>query len=181
MGPITYSLCHKPVVGILMFLSTLCTFPPPVPEKEVSLYKPGVVLNKTFDAPVDKSYPLVLVFTFPTTEDRLKDKFVGSNYTEDCKRGTPYEEIPENRRAQLGTPLPLKVKVTDASGAQTVFDKTVESLCVVYHGTNDKGRVVCYIELKRGKYRLEVTNLVSQPKLAGVKVAITLVGGFGKR
>ena len=183
MGPITSSLCHSPVLGIAMWLSTLCAFPPPMPEKSVSLDAPGLILSSTFDAPIDYSYQLILTFTFPTLDDRLKDKFVGDRYATvaECDGTVRYEEIPAERRIGLGEPVPLKVTVTDLSSSETVFDKTTYSLCEAFHdGKLEKGRIVSDIGLKRGKYRIEVTNILSEPAVKGIKIGMMLAPHHAK-
>ena len=58
MGPIAYNLCHKEVIGVAMWITGLCSFPPLITPTDVSLQEPGVVLRKDFNAPLDKSYLL---------------------------------------------------------------------------------------------------------------------------
>jgi hypothetical protein len=178
MGPITYSLCHTPVIGIVMFVSTLCAFPPPVPERSISLDAPGVVLSATFEAPLDRAYPLILRFTFPTVDARLKDTFVGG-YTEECRGTMSYEDMPEKKRIGLGKPLALRVTVKEFVRLETVFDKTLNSLCTTAYNETDKFRVAGYIGLSRGEYKIDVVNVFGQPELKGIKTGIMLAGAFG--
>jgi hypothetical protein len=81
MGPITYSLCHKEVIGLAMWITGLCAFPPLIPATEILIRDSGLVLSREFNAPVDTSYLLSLRFVFPSTETRIKDKLVGVGYS----------------------------------------------------------------------------------------------------
>lgn len=179
MGPTSYSLCSKPVIGAIMWISSLCAFPPPLPEAEVSLSSPGPILTATFEAPVEKSYPLILVFNFANNDERLKDKYVGSTYNQYCQ-GIPFEQIPEKFREGLGKPIPIKVVVTRSEDASVILDKTFESLCTTSWGPTTKNRTVGYLALPRGKFNIQVVNLQSQPEFQGVKVGVMLAGGTGK-
>lgn len=179
MGPTTYSLCAKPVVGTAMWISSLCAFPPPLPQAEISLNSPGSVLTASFEAPVEKSYPLILVFTFASADERMRDKLVGSTYNEYCQ-GKPFEEIPEKYREGLGKPIPLRVFVKKADDSSVILDKTFESLCTTSAATTTKNRTVGYLPLPRGKLSIEVVNLQPQPEFQGVKVGVMLAGGAGK-
>jgi hypothetical protein len=76
MGPITYCLCHKEIIGVAMWITGLCAFPPLIPVTEISINEPGLVISKEFNAPVDKSYLLDLNFIFPSTEARTRDEIV---------------------------------------------------------------------------------------------------------
>lgn len=163
-----------------MWITGLCTFPLLVEPTEVFLMKPGLLLNQEFKAPVEKTYLLTLRFVFPSTEARLKDEAVGNRFDHNCGGETEYARIPENERAGLGQPLPLRVLVKDPSNASLVFEKTFYSLCTSGHATNDKWRNVGRIPLKPGTYRLEIYNLEPNPAFDGLKVTMALVSGDAK-
>lgn len=181
MGPITYSLCHKEVIGVAMWITGLCSFPPLIPKTEVSIREPGLVLSKEFNVPVDKSYLLDLKFIFPSTEARLQDEIVGdgrsSNY---CSGEVEYGVIPENERIGLGRPIPFKVIVRKLDDSAQVIEKTFHSLCKTSHMTNDKGRDVGRLNLKEGGYKIEVYNLLPQTAFGNIKVQMGLVSGEPK-
>lgn len=141
---------------------------------------PGVLLDREFRAPVEKSYLLALHFIFPSTEARLKDEVVGSRSGHNCAGETEYERIPEKERTGLGQPLPLRVLVWNASSNLLVFERTFHSLCASGHATNDKWRDVGRIPLKEGIYRLQVHNFAPNPAFNGLKAEMTLVSGESK-
>lgn len=181
MGPITYSLCHKPVIGLAMWITGLCTFWPPIPDTEISIRDSGLVLNKEFSAPVAKSYLFTLRFVFPSTEARLKDKLVGQRYVGGyCTGGTEYEDVPLPDRSGLGLPIPLKVIVRTEPGGIPVAEQTFHSLCTTGHMTTDKIRDIGRLHLNEGTYRVEVYNLQPQPAFDGIAIRIRLGSGDAK-
>lgn len=181
MGPIAYSLCQKEMLGVAMWITGLCSFPPLVPEIPVSLQTPGLVLEREFKAPVEKSYMLGMRFFFPSTEARLEDKLVGEGGDgQYCRGEIPYERIPIDKRTGLGLPIPFKVVVREKASGALVAEHTFESLCNTSHATNDKGRDVGRITLKEGSYRIEVHNLKAQPAFKDIKVVMGLYPGRGK-
>lgn len=178
MGPTTYSLCNKEFIGLAMWITGLCAFPPLVPPTEISLQQSGVVLSKEFNAPVDKSYLLQLRFVFPSTEVRLKDRLVGDRYSDDhCNSDIAYHAIPEPQRPGLGLPIPFKVTVRSEPEGAAVLERTFNSLCHAAHARNEKYRDVGRIDLRRGAYRIEVHNLHPQPAFGDITVEMSLVSG----
>lgn len=62
MGPIAYSLCHKPVLGLVMYLASACAFPPLVDQQALPLQQADARVVTQFEAPVGKTYFLQLNF-----------------------------------------------------------------------------------------------------------------------
>jgi hypothetical protein len=181
MGPITYSLCNKDVIGLAMWITGFCAFPPLIPATEISLRDRGLILSKEFHAPVDKSYLLNLRFVFPSTEARIKDRLVGdgraSHY---CNGDIHYDTIPEHERPGLGLPIPFRVVVRSEPDGASVVERTFHSLCHVAHAKNDKHRNVGRLDLNRGSYRIEVTNLQPQLAFGDITIEMSLVSGDAK-
>jgi hypothetical protein len=74
MGPLTYSLCHKPVLGLAMFVAGACGFPPLFHEEPFPLQQASAGFVKEFEAPVSKPYSLLLVFGFPSANSPPDEK-----------------------------------------------------------------------------------------------------------
>ena len=55
MNPLTYSLCQKPVLGLTMFVSGLCAFPPLLPETPLPLQQAGARVVSEIEVPVAKT------------------------------------------------------------------------------------------------------------------------------
>ena len=180
MNPITYSLCQKPVIGVVMWITSLCSFPPLIQDEPISLAEAGAKISTTFQAPVDKGYGFDLAFEFSSNEARLKDQIVGSRYDEHCRSPVKFESIPESKREGLGRPIPFRIVVLRKSDRTVIIDKTLTSLCSFASSDNRKFRMLGGVELVRGKYIAEVTNLESQAGLDSVKTTISLVAGHGK-
>jgi hypothetical protein len=180
MGPITYSLCHKPIIGPLMWILSLCAFPPPIPPVDISLEKPGLALTTKFEVPVDRTYPLILEFDFPTAQDRVNDKIVGTGYDEHCKDETKHDAIIDKNPEIYGKVIPIRVVIKEVFGSVVVLDKTFRSSCSFSVGITDKDREVGYLKLARGQYLIEIINISGQPELKGIQTRIMLAGGLGK-
>ena len=176
MGPIAYSLCQKPVIGLVMWATTLCTFPPLIDDKVFLLKEEKPSISIPFEVPVEKSYSLKMNFVFPTTEARLKDKLIGSRYHQYCYDNIKYNEIPEHERKGLGQPMIFKVIIQEKDGS-IVFEETVESLCITSHRKNIKTRTITRIPLLEGEYVAKITSLDSQNSLKDVNTSIRLDAG----
>jgi hypothetical protein len=181
MGPITYALCKKPVIGIAMFIASLCAFPPLVHHVPVYLEAQGDAVSGTFTVPVEKSYELDLVFEFPSREAMTEDQVAGKNYDEYCEH-VPLNEtewIPGNVR---GRPIPLQVLVRDEADGRIVVDRIFNTLCIYSHGatTFDKWRKIGRVTLPIGEYSFELKNLKAQAGLIGVHTYVSLIAGHGK-
>ncbi|KJC44755.1 hypothetical protein UP09_13875 [Bradyrhizobium sp. LTSP885] len=178
MGPIAYSLCHKEIIGLAMWITGFCAFAPLIPATEVSLRDPGLILSREFHAPVDTSYLLNLRFVFPSTESRIKDRLVGDGRTSDyCDSDIQYDAIPDHERSGLGLPIPFRVVVRSEPEGASVVERTFHSLCHAAHARNDKHRTIGRLDINRGSYRIEVTNLQPQIAFGDIKTEISLVSG----
>ncbi|QBE62413.1 DUF5625 family protein [Pseudoduganella lutea] len=176
MGPIAYSLCAKPVIGPLMFITAQCAFPPLFQGVPLRLDQAGAVASASFAAPVDTTYRLLIRFTFPNRQSMNGDRIVGSRHDRYCD-GRPYGQVPAFARDGLGQPIPLHIVIRRASDAATVIERTVESLCINAHGADlTKTRGIASVTLPRGKYSASITNVTQQPGLAGVHAEVMLAG-----
>jgi hypothetical protein len=180
MGPTTYTLCQKPVIGVIMFIAFLCSFPPLINNQPVSLETAGMVLSTPFTVRVDKSYGFELEFVFPSVEARLRDEIVGSRYDVYCKGDVRYEDIPKTETNGLGRPMPFQVVVRRKSDRVVVLDRSFQSLCTFAHVDSKKYRYIGWVPLPAGEYIAEIFNLAPQSGLEGVKTNISLVSGHGK-
>jgi len=180
MGPTTYTLCQKAFLGPAMWIAGLCAFPPLFSGEPIVLNAPGTSVTKIFHAPVEKSYPLAVTFTFPSVEARLKDQIVGDRYSDRCQGEIRYEEIPEIQRKGLGRPIPFRVVIRKVADRAVVLDHTFVSLCVNSHGETEKTRTIGWVPLAIGDYVAEVTNIEGQSGLSDVSAKLSLYGDQGK-
>jgi len=180
MDPLTYSLCHKPVIGLFMFAASACAFPPLVQELPFALQQAGALASREFEAPVGKPYSLDLHFRFPSAAASLADEVVGSRHDESC--GRAYQTISLAQRSGLGRPIPIHVLVREQETGAVALDKVFDTLCITSHGGPGfrKTRTAARFELARGKYILEVRSLESQSGLDGVQTSVSLVSGDRK-
>ncbi len=181
MDPLTYSLCQKPVLGLVMFVTSMCAFPPLFHGAALPLQQAGTHLAEEVEAPVGKAYFLELGFAFPSAASFDADEVVGSRYDEVCLRNEA--EVPASQRNGLGRPIPIHVQVREQRSGAIIVDKTFHSLCVTSFGgpmAYTKTRTAGRLDLPAGRYRIEVRNLESQAGLDGVKTSVSLVAGHGK-
>ncbi|MDP3837643.1 MAG: DUF5625 family protein [Methylococcales bacterium] len=181
MNPITYSLCHKPVIGMVMFITSLCAFPPLFSHIPIALDKAGAIAYSSFSVPVTKKYVLEIDFEFPNKEAKSKDEIVGDRYNENCRGNIKYQDIPEKERIGLGKPILFRVIIRNQKNNAVITDKVFESLCVISGFKNEKTRTIGWLDLTEGKYSAEVINLDAQKNLEGVKTSIILNSGHGKQ
>ncbi|VXC05906.1 DUF5625 family protein [Massilia sp. 9I] len=180
MDPLTYSLCHKPVIGMLLFVASACAFPPLLDEAPFALQQAGARLVQDVEAPVGKTYSLNLNFRFRSAAAIRADELVGSSYNAYC--GRDYADIPPVPRQDLGRPIPIHVLVRERRTGAVVLDQVFQTLCITSQGGSGyaKTRTAARVALGAGKYTLEVRSLEDQPGLAGVTTTVSLVSGDGK-
>jgi hypothetical protein len=180
MNPTLYALCQKPVIGAVLWISTLCSFPPLLETAPISVGTSGTVLSARFEAPVSKAYFLSAIFTFPSTDARIKDTLIGSQSGEPCygKAGKQYDDFPEASRPSLGRPLRLRITVKNLSTNSTAYEQNVASVCQAGHnGASIKTQVLALIELQEGTFTIEVKNLESRPDLDALRPVLTIHPG----
>ena len=181
MGPITYSLCQKPVIGLAMWITSLCVFPPLINDEPFPINKENTSITIPFEVPVDKKYSLEMNFKFPSNEAYNLDKIVGTRYNQYCYNQTKYEDIPEFERAGLGQPIIFKIVVREEENDSIIFDKTIESLCTTSNGKDyRKTRTITRIPLIRGNYIINIISINKQNNLDNVKTSVSLKAGRSK-
>lgn len=178
MNPLVYSLCQKPVIGAAMWISSLCAFPPLFQDQALPLATAGATVVTEFTVSIDKRYPLVMHFDFPSVAARLDDTVVGSTYNDDCRRD--YTAVPLARRENLGRPMPIHVVVRHKGSGVVAIDEVFDTLCLTSHAGSRKTRTAGMLALAPGSYVFEARNVAAQPGLEGVKTSIALVAGQGK-
>jgi hypothetical protein len=181
MDPITYSLCHKPVFKLLMFVASACGFPPLLHQAPFALQEADARMVKEFEAPVSKYYSLKLNFHFPTAAAVLADDIVGSRHDASC--GRDYASISLAQRMGLGRPIPIHVLVRDKATGVVALDKEFATLCITSQGGGPgfvKTRTAARFPLAAGNYTIELRSLEHQAGLDAVTVTASLVSGDAK-
>ena len=184
MGPITYSVCHKSIVGLLLTLTPLCDFPPLVSQKPVSLQAPQIILSETFYVPVDDlGYFLFIKHRFGSTEERLADRLVGAEYGVPCysRDAKSYDQYPEDQRKRLGKPILLHATIRKVPSGELMLDKDFRSICPAGHDLKaTKSQIIGLIWLNRGEYSMTVINKEARPDFANIHSSLLLSGGNAK-
>jgi Domain of unknown function (DUF5625) len=177
MGPITYSLCQKPILGVAMWLASACAIPALFTGAPINLAEPASKVVAAFNAPIDLTYSLGIRFDFESTAARLSDEIVDSYGSTRCgTECTSDERWAEERKHPLGgRPIPFKVVIRNAADRSIVVDQTFTSFGRWSHINATKDRKIGLVTLKRGKYTAEIVNLEAQAGLENVKTTLFLV------
>jgi hypothetical protein len=175
MGPIAYSLCQKPVLGLAMYLASACAFPPLVDQQAFPLQQADARTVTQFEAPVGKTYFLELNFHDGAASGVGADDIAGSYPYQDC--GHDYATIPAARRATMGPPIPLQVLVREKRTGTVRVDQVFNVQCAVSWGAQTVTRTAARFALPAGAYVMEVRNLESQPWVGKLRTTVSLGPG----
>lgn len=189
MASLVFELCHKPVIGIALFVLFLCGAPRLFEDIPIDLPVAGATVTREVHASVDMNYGLQMTFKFSSNEARLNDHIVGTAYDKRCMgllasnfdpvgvERIHAEDIPDRERNGLGRLIPFRVTIRTAKDHSVIVEQTFESLCNSGHnGQNEKYRDIAWIHLPIGDYVVDVTNLQAQPDLLGVRSTLSFHG-----
>ena len=176
MGPITYALCQKPVIGLMMWATSLCQFPPLISNTPFSVTEINNTVIKSFEVPVDKRYTLKMDFDFVSRDAYKADLNIGTRSHQHCFDETPYQEIPRSERKGLGQPLDFKLTIKDKN-QKVVIKKSFSSLCISSYRPPIKRRTLTHVNLTEGSYTLELTTLSKYENFQEVNSSLILDAG----
>ena len=135
MNQIIYNLCQKPVVGVALWISTLCGTSPIIDSQPVNLQASGLILEKEFNIPIETQAKYNL-----SLSANPRSSIIGSNYSEICWRAALGEDIreelknmPQTNREELGNIIPFHVIIKSTKSNNTILDKTFYSICTTGH------------------------------------------------
>jgi hypothetical protein len=166
-----------------MFLASLCAFPPLILNEPLSLTSAGSVASKKFVVPVDKAYVFDLAFEFSSKKAFNQRHVLDSEYGIGCQDDSTVEEMNAERRGDANGAIPIHISIRRQSDGRLLVDRTFISRCKFAVSGSEHPTVwqkIGQVELKRGTYYAEVTNLEPQAGLDDVKTSFSLVGGHGK-
>lgn len=173
MTPRQYRICQSPVLGLLMWASGQCVFPPLFDDVAIDLTQPGAVASQEVEVQVPLDYQLHLRTRFSSDEARVADKVIGGYVDGHC--GTTRRlPAPEGVRVRMGTPIRFQVRVVALPSQDVVLDESFESLCSIGHAGDSKWRDVAVLPLEAGRYRVTVGAPEGQPTLAGTRNFLSL-------
>lgn len=181
MSPLTYSLCGKPIIGLVMFATGLCVFPNPVHRLPFSLGNEGAVAQAEFEAPVTKPYFLELVFGYAEGNSQQARSLVGERQVPTCSVRYASLETVSTDTAFPGIATPVEVTIQSANNSAVVEHFFLSGSCgASWYAKGEIGRTLAAINLKAGKYRLTVKNLRAHESLQSSNTSISLSPGSMK-
>jgi hypothetical protein len=178
MTPRRYALCQKPVIGLLMWITSQCVFPPLLEAPAPNLAQAGSEVSHEFEVPVHLSYGFELAFAFDSPEAYARDGAVGS--IPDPRCWTPGASAPANP-AEHGREIPMRVRVLRLPDRQPVHDEVHRLPCLTSHQSpRRKVRHLAAVPLVPGRYLATVGNLEAQAGLEAVSVQLRVSPPHGK-
>lgn len=173
-----YRHCRKPVLGLLMWITSLCVFPPLFDDAEIELAAPGAAVSDKFSVAVGMTYELKLRTEFGPGQAAAVEAVIGRYDGRYCEPGRP--AAPEALRAALGVPIVFQVRITDQATQAVRVDETFESLCSFSGTGSQRTRLVARLALPPGDYAITVTAPQGEPRLAGTRNVLLLAPPHGK-
>lgn len=181
MNAITYSLCGKPVIGLVMFATGLCVFPNPVERAPISLGNAGSSAQAEFEAPVSKPYYLELVFAYTEGKSQEARSLVGERQVPTCSVRYASPDAIAADSAFPGVATPVEVTIQSVASRSVVEHFFLSGSCgASWYAKGEIGRTLTAIDLQQGKYSLTVKNLKAHEALRSVTANISLSPGSGK-
>lgn len=178
MTPRRYALCRKPVIGLLMWITGQCVFPPLFEAPAPDLAQAGSKVTQPFDVAIELPYQFELAFDFGTHQAYTEDRILGS--WPDPRCWTPDAPAPAAGTPGLGSELPMRLQVKRVADGQPVHDQVHRLPCPSGHAPPRKDRYLAAVMLPPGRYTATVTNLEAQTGLEGASVQLRLSPPRGK-
>jgi hypothetical protein len=151
MNATALALCKKPIVGVAMWLSSMCVTNQALQNTYINLSKNAVVLDQAIDIPMDETYSLMLLF-------RSVEKNDSSNpgrtfYSYFCAYSSEKVESWKSPSQKLA----LSVEIVTLDG-KPYRHKIFQPRCNRNPGDPNDIELGA-VEMKRGKYRMLISNL----------------------
>ncbi|MDO9236324.1 MAG: hypothetical protein Q7U28_09870 [Aquabacterium sp.] len=159
MNTLTAALCKKPVIGVAMWLMTLCATNQALHEKYVDLGSSGALLSETFEAPMDEQYSLIFWLRQESADSAAPN----------------WSNTLCSTSAQVAPALSISARVTSiAKGVTTLYSLPI----ACPRPTHEDGwtLVVGSFKLEAGRYRVELVNGSALLPLKGKRVQVLLRG-----
>ncbi|MDT4288610.1 hypothetical protein RO575_03485 [Methylomonas sp. MO1] len=168
MNETTLVLCKKPIIGLAMWLMSMCVTNQALKDAFIDISKKGAVLDQNIDVPMDERYSLMLLF-------RSTEKYDLSNphrsfFSYFC--AYPQEQVEPWRRTSQKLALTVDIATIDG---QSISHTVFEPLCESNPG-NENNVALGYIQMKAGKYKMQITNNFRASVTGDGKVQIILRG-----
>lgn len=155
MTETTLALCQKPVLGVMMWLASMCVTNQALTEAYVDLSSPGVILNQKIDVPMDERYSLFLSFRPQVPSDSTATTTRFGPYICDVasKEHVAPATVGENRVEPSAF---LELAITTPDG-KLVANELLSPQCS-QGATHSNTIGFGHVEMKRGKYILSIAN-----------------------
>lgn len=155
MTETAFALCQKPVIGVVMWLASMCVTNQALTDVYVDLSSSGLIVGQKIDIPMDERYSLFLVFR---PDGQPSSATAPTSFGADvCKLGLK-ERIGSLPTADgsIEPGLSLELIVSTPDGRPAARQRLVPQCSPGVARSNTIG--FGGIEMKRGKYVLSIIN-----------------------
>ena len=164
MNTLSAALCTKPVIGVAMWLMTLCASNQALKDRFIDLGQSGVLLSEAIDATMDEPHRLLLVLR-PADNAPASQSQELTNLL--CAAG--------GSDVGVVTPVHLTFRLIDAAG-RTEASQTYQPTCQELMSHNPNTLLLGTLDIKKGPHRAELVNNMAISNLAGKRLQVLLVG-----
>lgn len=157
MNALTFVVCKKPVIGIIMWLSSMCVTNQALQDTYINLDKAGDTLTQSINIPMDEKY----TFRILLGHDDIVDMLKSTRDREEnpiCPNGK--NSIFENLSINVNnTPSPLNLSI-DLLSEKGVNIGHFELSPECPRSTSEDVHSVALgtIGIKKGKYKIQIVN-----------------------
>jgi hypothetical protein len=146
MNTITFSMCQKPVIGIIMWLTSMCATNQALHDTYLNINKPNDFTVQNITIPMDEVYTFRVLLSLADIKAKIQEHGVDPS----CSIAL------DNTKS----PLTLAVDLLTEKGAN-VGHFELSPTCPRPKWQDDSSIVVGSIPIKKGKYKIQITNLNS--------------------
>lgn len=157
MNKISFALCQKPVIGVLMWLSSMCAANQAIRDGYIDLGAANVLLNQEINIPMDEKYSLLLWLkpTGPHDAATPLPKNWGAIL---CGTVTNSEKAGQATKSnELASYISLTVEIFALNG-QLISRNIFSPTCPRPKYEDAYVLILGHIDMKRGEYDIKITN-----------------------
>jgi hypothetical protein len=143
MNTITFSMCQKPVIGMIMWLTSMCATNQALHDTYLNINKPNDATIQNITIPMDEVYTFRILLSIAD----IKEKIQGHRVDPICSIAS------DNTKSSLTLAVDLLTE-----NEENVGHFELSPTCPHPKWQDDSSIVVGSIPIKKGKYKIQITN-----------------------
>jgi hypothetical protein len=157
MNKIGFILCKKPVVGVLMWLSSMCATNQAIRDGYIDLGTANVLMSQKVKTPMDEKYSLLMSLK-PTEPNDVTTPLPNNWGAILCGAVTRSDKAGQaTNNNELASYISLTVEIFALNG-QLISRNIFSPTCPRPKYEDAYVLILGYIEMTRGKYYIKITN-----------------------